>query len=270
MLINTAILFLRELLPLCLLFAYLLAILPNVFARKAFNLALMLACLLVPFVFFSMAETVSDALAGKGAELLGICLLLAQLVCFLVASTSYVSTSSRAILVWVGVTSLASFKGSSLILYLDIYLQQSVNWQPLLVGALIGTGICLSILVLLKFLLTELISHQQQKWVLLLWVLFLVGNTLEISNLLLQINAVEWGAQTLFDISNVIADSSEYGYLLNALLGFESSPTLLFLSLYAAFFCAAMILLWRSNMLLTNNDQSSSSRLSERKTERWI
>jgi high-affinity iron transporter len=243
MLINTAILFLRECLPLFLMFAYLLAIMPKLFTRTWRNIALVLTCLVVPFSFFTLAQGISESFAGQGAEFMVIALLLVHLFCFLLATTQLVNDRVRVILVFLGVISFFTLKGSSLIFYLDIYTQQTMNWQPLLVGALIGMGICISVLVLLRFMLTELIAHRQTHWVIGLWVLFLVGNTAEISHVLLQINALDWGANTLIDISAFVDDSAEYGYLLNALVGFESSPSVLFVVLYGASLMLAIVCL---------------------------
>jgi high-affinity iron transporter len=205
---------------------------PQLFADRVFTIFFWTACLVVPFVSFSVAEAVSDAFTGQGAEIMGITLLLLHFMCLLAATVFSLSKSSTAWLMAIGAIALITYKGSSLILYLDIYSQQLAFRQPLIVGIVIGLGICVSLLVLFRFLLAELYSHHQYAWVTAFWVLYLAGNTAEISNLLLQINAVEWGAQTLFDMSAYIQDASEYGHLLKALIGFDASPTALFIAIY--------------------------------------
>jgi high-affinity iron transporter len=238
------------------MFAYLLAIMPKLFTHTWLNIALLLTCSVVPFSFFTLAQGISESFAGQGAEFMIITLLLVHLFCFLLATTQFVNERVRLILVLLGVSSFFTLKGSSLIFYLDIYTQQTVNWQPLLVGGLIGMGICISVLVLLRFVLTELIAHRQTHWVIGLWVLFIVGNTAEISHVLLQINALDWGANTFFDISAFVDDSAEYGYLLNALVGFESSPSVLFVVLYGV--CLMLAILCLRALGCVSNQHSKS------------
>jgi high-affinity iron transporter len=241
MLTNTVILFLRELMPLCVLFAYLVAMQPGMFANKIYRLWLIVAAIIVPFGFFVIAEAVSDAFEGKGAEIMGISLLALHFLSLVSATFLNIGQAKRAYVVAFGAICFTTYKGSSLILYLDIYANQMANWQPLVVGSLIGLGISVSLLVLFWFLLSELLTHGKRAWVWLFWILFLSGNTAEISNLLLQINAIDWGASALFDISVHVQDSSEYGHLLNAFFGYDAMPTSLFVGIYIGCFAFASV-----------------------------
>ncbi|WP_371195075.1 hypothetical protein [Glaciecola sp. SC05] len=259
MLINTVILLLRELMPLCILFSFMLVLRPTLFADRAFTVWFWITCLVVPFVSFSVAEVVSDAFSSKGAEIMGITLLLAHFVCLLSATMLSLSKNNTAWLMAIGAIALITYKGSSLILYLDIYANQLAFWQPLIVGIFIGLGICMSLLVLFRFLLSELQGHHRNAWVMAFWVLYLAGNTAEISNLLLQINAVEWGAKTFFDVSAYVQDASEYGHLLKALIGFDASPTVLFMAIYIACMGVATLMLL-ANRINTNAVQQRSVR----------
>jgi high-affinity iron transporter len=253
MLTNTVILLLRELLPLCILFSFIMALTPQLFANRIFNICFALSCIVVPFLSFTVAEAVSDALEGQGAEVMGVMLLLIFFACLSTATLFSLPKAKTAMCMFIGAIAFITYKGSSLILYLDIYSRQVANWQPLVVGIFIGLGICISLLVLFTFLLSELQSHRQRHWLLLVWLLFLAGNTAESSNLLLQINAVEWGAYAMFDVSAYVQDASEYGHLLNALIGFDTSPTLLFVTIYLMCFSITCLMMLANRVMKNTN-----------------
>ena len=240
MLINTVILFLRDLLPLFILFCYLKLVHPYIFKKYNYLLITLIAGVLFSFYYFSIAMFVSELFEGAGNEILTVVLLILGYTCF-VSSTLLASSSKKAsslvlTLLFIGINSIIAVKGSAFLIFLDVYLQQSVNWLNLLTGFVIGLGICISFASLFLFILKELNHVNQLKLIPIFWYLFLAGQVIKIMPYLSQVDLLPFGG-SIIDLSYLVKDSSEYGHILNALFGYEASPSLTFLILYClAFF----------------------------------
>ena len=65
------------------------------------------------------------------------------------------------------------------------------------------------------------------------WALFLSGQISQVVNLLQQVDIIK-SSGALWDSTNLVKDSSEYGHLLKTLFGYEAGPSLEFIMLYTA------------------------------------
>ena len=121
---------------------------------------------------------------------------------------------------------------SIFIIFLESYLSNSESANIVVAGLTIGFGISLSFSALLLFFLLWLNKKNYRVVTYSFWTLFLTGQLSEVINLLQQVDIVNTSG-ALWDSSSFIADSSEYGHLLNALVGYEAQPSFEFITLYS-------------------------------------
>jgi high-affinity iron transporter len=232
MLINTVVLLLRELLPLIVLVSLLLALFPASANRLLYwSLALAMPALALQS---SLYQTLAAAVDGQGLEVW-------YATCYFLCGAALLATqlSSRRVLplLVLALLTLVLVNGSNLVLYLAVYPRQSEESQSLWLGAALGGGISISIGVLWYHLSRELL----QVWPrLAVWLLALCCAR-QISAGIAILQQMDWLDGTpLWNSQAVLAENSELGYLLNAVLGYEASPSAWQLSLYLL----VMIICW--------------------------
>lgn len=243
MLINTVVLLLRELLPLVVLVSLLLALYPEQ-CRRALALVALVAgpLLLLQSSFYS---ELSDAFDGLGLELWYACCYLSCAFGIGVAlwwpsprwpsvrwpSRRWLSVPApwaRVLTatgpVWaigLALVSLLLVNGSNLVLYLAVYPRQSEENQALWLGVALGSGISISIGVLLFHLASELST----KWRALAQLVLCLNAARQCSAALAILQQSDWlGSAPAWDSQRWLQENSELGYFLNALLGYEASP----------------------------------------------
>lgn len=237
MLINTVILFLRDLLPLFILFAYCQVIFPTIMFTIKHKIYSVLICLLITFLYWCSAEHISEMFDGAGIEILSIALLLTSyfglmlVSCFSNNKNNHYITTKR-LMIMLGIICFSVIKLSEFTLFFNVYTSNANNWLNLAVGVVIGLGICFSFYILFSYFLKELISKSHQKIVFIFWFLFLAGQVNHIILFLAQIDFISLN-RTVVNLSAYLADSSEYGHILNALIGYESSPSQMHINLYS-------------------------------------
>lgn len=122
-------------------------------------------------------------------------------------------------------------EGAEMILYLKGVLHQPGVAAPVLSGAAIGAGIGLSSGVFLFYSLVSL----SQRWALRVCVvlLALIGGNMA-SQIIMLLSQADWVPYTsiAWNSSSLIAESSLVGRLLYALVGYESTPSILQVSCY--------------------------------------
>ena len=163
MLINTVLMFLRELLPLCLLLATLLVWHRSVW--RSFALYFALPSLLMLTLISLQMVWISEQLDGFGLELLYSFLYLScfVLLCMAALKSKFALWSSA-----FASACLFSISGSNLLLYIWLPTQGDNTPADLLLGSALGVGIGVSIAVLWYYLLTELKQWRVQSFALLL------------------------------------------------------------------------------------------------------
>ncbi|MDZ7902530.1 MAG: hypothetical protein U5L01_08305 [Rheinheimera sp.] len=233
MLINTVVLFLRELMPVMLLLSVL-----SVWQREHWRALLM--CIAVPalIVLLMMAKQYSKiSLWADGAGLELVYAILYFSVPLLLA-LALILSKFRICLVGFAGAALLAINGSNLVLYFFVYQREASATPALLLGSALGVGIGLSVAVLLYYSLDELKRFRRQYFY---WVVALIAarQSSEATQILIQSDWIP-GGPVLWDSQKIINEQSEYGQFFNALVGYEATPTLS--QLIAYFLTAAVIL----------------------------
>lgn len=235
MISNTVVVLLRDLLPLFILFSYLSAL--QTFRtqwRNGLQLTAISACVSVSLFYFSF-EYITESADGTGYEILSSVMLM---IFWLSAATATIfhphlpQTRVNALVV-IGSGLLITLKTTEFLIYFGVLVQNSANILAVVLGFLMGIAICISFYLLFRFFLTELLSKNKQKVAYLLWFTFLTGQVVQIPERLSQINLINLGSP-VFQLGNIVQDSSEYGHVLHVLTGYESSPSFAYLCLYGS------------------------------------
>ncbi|MBT3133702.1 FTR1 family iron permease [Alteromonas sp. ALT199] len=226
MLINTVVLFLRDTLPIFLLISVLLA-LPRV-STLAISWRVLLLVLLAVFTYTQLG-LVSQLSEGAGFEYLkSILFFIAWFgMCFIALLPSRLSNRFS-----LGLTLLVIGIGLPNSLHFLVYFVSEISRNGdstlLLLGTIIGLGISISIAILLNILLTHFISMRATYF---FATTFVAAQTASIALLLEQTDTFPSPRQ-LWDSSEIISDNSEYGHLLNSLMGYEATPSASYLLVF--------------------------------------
>lgn len=234
MLINTVILFLRDALPIFILLGLLMGQLT--FSKKWLIGALTMG-FVCSVIFIQQVNILGDMFDGTGLELALCCLhfilyglvLALGFVLFIRPTSKPSWQTSYLALALIVVICVA--KGSNFLLYFNGYLNQQNALQSMLIGTLLGLGICLSLAILLYFFMDWLTKKFGifTPWTLLL--VFAAGQLVNSLNLLVQVDVLS-NAEPLWNSQWLVDNESEYGHLLNVLFGYTATPTTLQICLY--------------------------------------
>ena len=235
MLINTVILFLKDLLPIFILFCLLKVTNANVvISKKVISIIVSLSIVGV-IATFKLLPSMGEMWDGTGIEVIQTIEVLLVYV-FLVFSYSNVAVSKyssvkQLYLISSAIVIFITLNASIFIVFLDSYISSSESIKHIIAGLAIGLGICLSFSFLMYFLLVWLNKKQHYLVTYTFWAFFLTGQVSQIINLLQQVDIIQSSA-ALWDSSTLVEDSSEYGHLLNTLFGYEARPSSEFIMVY--------------------------------------
>ncbi len=235
MLINTVILFLKDLLPIFILFCLLKSNNANViFSMKAMMLIFFISLFGI-IATFKFLPSMSELWGGVGIEVIQTIEILFVYVC-LVFSYSYViekkhPSKKQLYLTASAIVIFIILNASVFIVFLDSYIISNESANIIIAGLAIGLGICLSFSALLFFLLRWLNKKKYYLVTYSFWALFLTGQVSQIVNLLQQVDIIQ-SSEALWDSSTLVEDRSEYGHLLKTLFGYEASSSVEFILLY--------------------------------------
>lgn len=258
MLINTVILFLQNALPIFVITTLLLIS----FSTKElalisikWRISGVVITAVTTFILSENLENISVTYDGMGVELF---LSLSYLLIYVFSIFLFVFndkhfTKQFGFLVFYIITCI---NGAHFIIYLANYWTQAQQVDSMLIGIILGGGICLSISILLYFLLKSadynLYFHTSKYFLLL----FSLGQLMHAIVLLQQVDILS-SSQALWDSSRFITEDSEVGQLLTVLFGYESTPSLLQLIIYIiAFSIPVMISKLTKIRLFTRGEKS--------------
>jgi high-affinity iron transporter len=227
MLTNTVVLFLRDLLPMFIMFAYLQTIFQASKAIPVNIVNIIAAAAIFSILVFMNYEFISDSFEGTGIEWLKIALLSISFISFLVSHIPRF-VNHRHLLLAIASCGLLVVHLSSFLLYFTIYIANEDLMFELLIGCAVGIGICVSFYFLFRFCIQELWISSFNWLVLLFWSLFVASQLSFIANYLHQIDVVTFGATSLLKLSDWVKEGSEYGFILKALTGFDNSASLFY------------------------------------------
>lgn len=231
MLINTVILFIRDLLPCFMLLSLLLVICPS---REKDVYRGALIGLSVSGVMFFSAAALSQLLDGSGLELIQACLLVAFMLAVVLLASRLFNKTKRKFSPVLGVMALLIAPNMlNFAIYVTAYWPSQGQNMSLLLGVLFGLGISSSLACII-YLLLKLTNKLWLSFACL--IVFSAGQVAEAANLFEQI---DWLPSTvsLWNTSHFVSDESEYGHLLRVLFGYEATPSLL----YVVFYCLGIL-----------------------------
>jgi len=261
MLINTVILLLRDGLPIVLMWSLLLLTTNNYVAHTKTKVnqqnfrqniqpididpikeesqryywlitAIFISIILTSILVFCLA-TISQFFEGKGIELLFSFIFISVYFSIVFHLFCVIKKTSQH---WVFASAMLSFtllicvNASNFSLYFTQFWSQSLL-PALLIGLILGTGICISIAILLYFSLRLIPKYYQNFSIYLLLLFFGCGQLNQAIDLLLQIDVLP-SYPSLWDSSFLVNENKELGYFLMALLGYEATPSLLHVVIY--------------------------------------
>ena len=235
MLINTVILFLKDLLPIFILLCLLKVNNANAVISKKVIFIIVLLSIFGVIATFKLLPLMGDLWEGTGIEVIQTIEVLLVYV-FLVFSYSSVAVSKHSsvkqfYLISSAIVIFITLNASIFIVFLDSYISSSESIKHIIAGLAIGLGICLSFSFLMYFLLVWLNKKKYYLVTYTFWALFLTGQVSQIINLLQQVDIIQSSA-ALWDSSTLVEDSSEYGHLLNTLFGYKARPSSEFIMVY--------------------------------------
>lgn len=233
MLINTVVLWLRELLPLMVLLSALMAW-PQA-NRRWFGLAIAVGLVAITGLNWQL-RWLSASLDGQGLELL-YCLSYLLTVIALITLAWRPQWQSAAC--FAAVLGLMLVHGQKLALYFWVYPRSYAEHTTMGLGMVLGAGISVSVAVLLFFAFDELKRLHASA---LYFVLGLLAarQMAAVVSLLQQTGWFE-SYPALWDSSAVIAEQSEYGFFLNALYGYEATPDWVLVTGQVLVFAAVLV-----------------------------
>lgn len=252
MLINTVLVFLQNILPIFVVISLLFAL--RTFNQKTVNVqenktlprlslahALQAAAtgmIVVSLLSYHMA-TISQWFSNRGLEvvfsLLFSLIYLAIVMLFLTNFSFNKKQWQQNMLSYTVFLLVFCVHGSYFSLYVMSLVIQSSAFNTLffglVIGVIIGTGICLSIAILLYFILRTLNKKTTTKVAGYFLLFFGVGQLMQAMQLLEQVDIISSGAQ-LWSTGHLIAEASEFGYFFTILVGYEATPSAMQLALY--------------------------------------
>lgn len=249
MLINTVLVFLQNTLPIFVVMSLLFsqqALSSTTYKEKAKKYLSLINLLvggivglsLVLFISHNMAS-ISLLFSGMGVEIIFsilFCLTYLIIASFFVLTgvSRYLSNGELPTYQWashyqtlLGITVyllVFCLHGSYFSLYLMSLSFENVAVQPLLVGVIIGTGISLSVSILLYFILVALDKKLPITISRYFLLLFGVGQLMQIIQLIEQVDLIS-SSTLLWSTNHLIAEESELGYLITILFGYEATPS---------------------------------------------
>lgn len=240
MLINSLVVFLSDLLPIFMLVGLLLWPSPQ---RPWWLLSGLLWGVGLSTLLLVYSTTLSSLFGGIGFELISV----AGLALFLVSIATYlhpaVTSAYRSVAAIVALAALSTLNLLNGLAYWTSAFDLTRYPSHLLMGSALGLGISLSLACLI-YLALSIIDRTRLKHLLLSF--FTASQFASLADILEQIDWLPT-SPTLWNSSALIADDSEYGMLLRVMMGYEATPTLAYMLMFAGTLAVLMtVSFWRT------------------------
>jgi len=237
MLINTVLLFLHNALPVFIITSLLLRYF-SVNNIELNNRKWLLFCvfltIMASFFLSSNLESLSQEFSGKGSELflsVGAILVYLSIITLIILSNIHHCVAVKKCLAFITFFIISSINGAHFIIYLLHYWTQAQQEETIVVGIILGGGICLSITILFYFLLRYMDKNIYSKISGYFLLFFALGQLMQAIVFLQQVDILS-SSQPVWDSGHLIAENSGIGQLLTVLFGYETTPSLLQLFIY--------------------------------------
>ena len=237
MLINTLVLWLKDLTPVFVASALFLSLLlsktSNMQVKKPSSHLISFIFSIVSGVFLAcvmvlLMDKLSQLFEYKGYEIIITCCYLLLFIGFIF----YILTRKPYWII-VSLSILVAIKLVSFITYFSLYYQNSELFQAKSYGLFLAAGITTSLSILLFLVLEKIKEYYSIKIVFWLTIIFVAGQLNLITPLLIQVDLIS-DMGSLWDTSTYIQDDSEYGLLLKSLIGYEATPSIIHLMVFVS------------------------------------
>ncbi|MCF2949242.1 hypothetical protein L0668_14075 [Paraglaciecola aquimarina] len=138
-------------------------------------------------------------------------------------------------------------KGTNFVVYFSGYFGELGALQSMLVGLFLGLGICLSLMILLYFVLTWLDTKITSLISIICIPIYSIGQLTNSLPLLVQVDLIN-GSETIWDTQNILSDQSELGQLFNVLFGYQATPSFNQFVLYISTLLILLLMMGRANL----------------------
>ena len=243
MLTNTVVLFLRDILPVFILFSYLSVMYGRLYKHALIQFSAVGLALVLSTIILAFYEQVSDLFNGNGIEWLKVVFVSCAFISLLLAQIKRIDIA-KSHLFFCALVLLMIVHMNSFSLYFRIYYTSNDDNYELLIGCAIGLGICVSFYFLFSFVVYELWQSKYRVLVLFLWSVFTASQLSVVANYLQQLDVVTVGTRRLYNVKAWINEDSEYGFFLKALTGFDVSPSVFYILLifvsFSIMFCLTL------------------------------
>lgn len=241
MLINSVILLLRDALPVLLFISILSAVIDRDTESMTWLYKAVGFGAVGIFIVSNFINPVSELADGFGFELMTATMHLlaySAAVWFIVAR----KTEQRILLASIATVLLISIHGTNLNIYFSGFWSDPNALDALLMGATLGLGISMSLAILMFYTLQSSILEHWPKLPLVVLALAAARQVTEAAYFLIQ---ADWlpTEQPLWNTSQFLSDSSEFGHFFNALTGYEASPSSMQISIHAVALLVPVIII---------------------------
>lgn len=235
MLINTVILFLRDALPIFIVFALLMSLFEQKIKLSLWLYLSLAVGITLAFILLTNINWVSELFGGTGHETLTallICISYVMVISLVLIAENDETSNLQlsALLIITGALSVIT-NGTDFLIFLTGFWFITDNATSLSLGIILGSGICFSISVLIYFLMHDLQERFSKRIIQAILILYSAGQLGKVTILLAQADLLATTA-IAWNTDGFISDSKELGHLLSSLIGYESSPTYLHVGLY--------------------------------------
>jgi len=247
MILSSVIIVLGEVLEAAILTSLFLVLGQHVHHSKKWLMFALVTGMGLAFIYALFFEQLSDLFDGFGQELITASLQLIIYLCLLVFNTLVFihpqTPHQRQLLRWIMITAVTLTimrEGSEIYLYLYGYYYSDTGIASVLTGSILGIGIGLSVGVLIYYFLFNLKSRTASIIGYSILLLSAAGVLLQAVRLLIQIDYLP-SATALWNSSWLINESSVTGRLLNTLIGYEATPSMLEVIFYGSAIAAILL-----------------------------
>ena len=174
--------------------------------------------IVMSLVFVQGAAWVSQLFDHRGLEFMQ------MLLCIVIFAAALISCQQRSQAAAVALVATMTLYLSHYMIYLVSFWHSKDTAEPLILGTLLGVGICISFGVLLFFLLESVVKRAGVQPLVVLLALNATAKLLILLDLASQVDLLDVTSNYL-DWRGFLVENSELGRVLKALLGYEATPS---------------------------------------------
>ncbi|RZD20525.1 iron transporter [Pseudoalteromonas sp. MEBiC 03485] len=215
MLITSLLMSINQLLPVVIL-AVLLGLIVPLNQRQLCIYAVI--GIVMSLVFVQGAAWGSQLFDHRGLEFMQ------MLLCIVIFAAALISCQQRSQAAAVALVATMTLYLSHYMIYLVSFWHSKDTAEPLILGTLLGVGICISFGVLLFFLLESVVKRAGVQPLVVLLALNATAKLLILLDLASQVDLLDVTSNYL-DWRGFLVENSELGRVLKALLGYEATPS---------------------------------------------